>query len=94
MKELSEVGIPCGPINNIEQVAASPQVEHRNMIVEVPHPRVGNIKLINTPVKLSRTPGSVESTAPDLGQDTQQVLSELLGMNEEDINGLSESGVI
>lgn len=94
LKELTEVGIPCGPINNIAEVASSPQTEHRNMIVEVPHPRQGKIKLINTPVKLSRTPGSVTRTAPDLGENTRDVLSELLDMSDEELNELSDSGII
>jgi CoA:oxalate CoA-transferase len=94
LKELSEVGIPCGPINNIAQVAASPQVEYRDMIVEVPHPGTGRIKLINTPVKLSRTPGSVDKLAPDLGRDTRQILSGLLGMTEKEMDELSESDII
>ncbi len=94
IKELTEVGIPCGPINSIDKVAADPQVQHRDMIVEVDHPRAGKVKLINTPVKLSRTPGSVKRTAPDLGQDTKSMLSELLDMDEEEIDTLSRSGVI
>ncbi len=94
IKELTEVGIPCGPINNIAEVAASPQVAHRNMIIEVPHPKLGKVKLINTPVKLSRTSGSVDSSAPELGQDTRVILSELLGMSDEEINGLADSGII
>ncbi|OGN88468.1 MAG: carnitine dehydratase [Chloroflexi bacterium RBG_13_46_14] len=94
IKELSEVGIPCGPINNIAEVAADPQVEHRNMIIDVPHPKLGKVKMINTPVKLSRTPGSVKASAPELGQDTREILVELLGLNEHEINELNDSGII
>lgn len=90
---LSEVGIPCGPINNIAQVAGSPQTAHRNMIVEVPH-KNGHIKLINTPVKLSRTPGSVTSTAPELSENTFKVLSSLLNLNEDELLKLRESEII
>ncbi len=94
IEQLSEVGIPCGPINSIDQVASHPQVLAREMIVEVPHPRVGKVKLINTPVKLSRTPARVERASPDLGQDTRQLLAELLGMSEGEIENLRESKVI
>jgi CoA:oxalate CoA-transferase len=94
IKELSEVGIPCGPINNIKQVAENPQVTHRDMITEVTHPRAGKVKAINTPVKLSRTPGRVVKSAPDLGQDTRRILKELLGLDEEDLDKLEESGII
>ena len=94
IKELSEVGIPCGPINSIDQVASHPQVLAREMIVEVPHPRLGKVKLVNSPIKLSRTPAKVERASPDLGQDTQHLLAELLDMNEDEIEDLRESRVI
>jgi CoA:oxalate CoA-transferase len=94
IEELSEVGIPCGPINTIDQVASHPQVLHREMIVEAPHPKLGKVKLINSPVKLSRTPAKVEQVAPELGQDTAQLLAEILGMSEDEIENLRESKVI
>jgi len=94
IEELSEVGIPCGPINNIEQVANHPQVLARDMIKEISHPRLGKLKLINSPIKLSRTPGGIEGISPDLGQDTEQVLNDLLGMSEKEINQLKKSRAI
>jgi CoA:oxalate CoA-transferase len=94
IKELSEVGIPCGPINTIDQVASHPQVLHREMILEVPHPKLGKVKLINSPVKLSRTPAKVEQVAPELGQDTAHLLAEILGMSQDEIKNLRESKVI
>jgi len=94
IKELSEVGIPCGPINSIDQVASHPQVLAREMIVEVPHPKLGKVKLINSPIKLSRTPARVEKASPDLGQDTRHLLAELLDMSEDEIESLRESKVI
>lgn len=94
IRELSEVGIPCGPINNIAEVVADPQVEHRNMIIDVPHPKLGKVKMINTPVKLSRTPGYVDGPAPELGQNTREILIDLLGLTDDDINELNESGII
>jgi CoA:oxalate CoA-transferase len=50
--------------------------------------------MINTPVKLSRTPGGVEASAPELGQNTGEILQNLLGLTNDEINGLSESGII
>lgn len=94
IKELSEVGIPCGPINSIDQVASHPQVLAREMIVEVPHPKLGKVKLINSPIKLSRTPARVERTSPALGQDTRHLLAELLDMSEDEIESLRQSKVI
>jgi len=94
IKELTEVGIPCGPINNIDQVAIHPQILAREMVKEVSHPRLGKVNLINSPIKLSRTPTGIEQASPDLGQDTRQVLTELLEMSEEEIDQLEETGVI
>ncbi len=94
LKELTEVGIPCGPINTIDKVADHPQVQHREMIVDVPHPRLGRVKMVNSPVKLSRTPATIRQSAPDLGQDTGEILSELLGMSRDEIDELKESEII
>lgn len=94
IEQLSEVGISCGPINNVEQVASHPQVLAREMIVEVPHPRLGKVKVINTPIKLSRTPARIERASPDLGQDTRHLLEELLDMSQGEIEDLKKSGVI
>lgn len=94
LEELSQMGIPCGPVNRIDQVARDPQVLAREMIVEVPHPRIGKAKVINTPVKLSRTPGKVERPAPDLGEHTEKVLKELLNITEEEIAALKKSAAI
>jgi CoA:oxalate CoA-transferase len=94
LKELSDVGIACGPVNNIAQVADDPQVRHRGIITQVTHPRAGKVKIINTPVKLSRTPPKIERSAPDLGQDTREVLKEWLGLGDKDIDSLVESGIV
>jgi CoA:oxalate CoA-transferase len=93
-KELAEIGIPCGPINNIAQAAGHPQVVSREMITEVTHADKEKVKLINTPVKLSRTPGGIRGTAPKLGQDTSEVLSGILGLSEKEINKLKEEKVV
>ena len=94
LREIVELGIACGPINNIAQVASHPQVKAREMITEVPHPRLGKVKLVNSPIKLSRTPAAVKKAPPDLGQDTRELLTELLNMRKSDIKKLKESGAI
>ncbi|MFQ5933307.1 MAG: CaiB/BaiF CoA transferase family protein [Dehalococcoidia bacterium] len=90
LKELDEAGIPCGPINNIEQVVQDPQVAAREMITGVFHPRLGPLKVVNTPVKLSRTLPKVEGAAPGLGEHTTEVLKELAGLEEGEIRQLWE----
>lgn len=92
IKELTEIGIACGPVNDIAQVASHPQVLAREMIVEAPHPRLGKVKLVNLPIKLSRTPVRVEKAAPALGQDSDEILKGLLKMKEGEISELRKSG--
>ncbi|MFC1900862.1 CaiB/BaiF CoA transferase family protein [Chloroflexota bacterium] len=94
IKELTDIGIPCGPINNIDQAANHPQVIAREMIAEMPHPVAGKVKLVNTPLKLSRTPGKIKGVAPELGQDTADILAELLNMTGDEIDRLKEEKVI
>lgn len=94
LKELSDLDIPCGPINNIAEVASDPQTTVRGMITEVTHKKLGKVKVVNSPINLSRTPPQVEKAAPDLGQDTRDLLAELLGMSQGEINDLKKSGVI
>ncbi|MBI2850232.1 MAG: CoA transferase [Chloroflexi bacterium] len=94
IEALSKAGIACGPVNDIAQVASHPQVQAREMITEVTHPKLGKVKLVNSPVKLSRTPARIERTSPDLGQDTRTLLAELLQMSDSEIDKLKESGVI
>jgi CoA:oxalate CoA-transferase len=94
VQEFDAIGLPCGPLNNIAQAAALPQVKAREMLVEVEHRRIGRFPLPNTPVKLSRTPGSVRGPSPDLGEHTDDVLRELLGLPDAEIGRLREEGAI
>ena len=87
-------GIPMGAINTIDQVVKHPQVQARGMIVESDHPVAGKVKVVGVPVKLSETPGSVRDPAPLLGQHTDVVLREYLGMGEADIAALRQAGAI
>lgn len=94
LKEFGMVGIACGPVNTIDKVVADPQVLARGMIVEVQHPKVGNFKVVNTPINLSRTPCKPERACPDLGEHTEEILRHLLGMPQEQIYDLRKSDVI
>ncbi|MFC1916882.1 CaiB/BaiF CoA transferase family protein [Chloroflexota bacterium] len=94
LQELSELGLPCGPVNAIDKAATEPQVIAREMIVEVPHPRIGKVKVINSPIKLSRTPCEVDRPSPDLGEHTQDILTKLLQMTQGELLDLKNSGVI
>ncbi len=94
IKEFDEIGMPCGPLNNIPQAAALPQVQARDMLVEVDHPQIGKIPLANTPVKLSRTPGGIKGPSPALGQHTDETLRSLLGLSDDEIARLRVANVI
>jgi len=94
LEEFEKVGIACGAVNTIDQVAADPQVSTREMIAEVHHPTAGRFKVVNTPVKLSRTPCQVERACPDLGEHTEECLRELLAMTGQEVDRLRELGVL
>jgi CoA:oxalate CoA-transferase len=90
---LDEAGVPNGPINNVAQVMADPQVRAREMIVPIEHPVAGDTQLPGIPIKLSETPGSIRTPAPLLSQHTDDVLAELLGYDAERLDLLREQGV-
>jgi CoA:oxalate CoA-transferase len=94
VEELEQMGIPCGPVNKIDQVADDAQVKARDMIIEVQHPEAGVFKVVNTPFKFSRTPCRAEHAAPDLGEHTRDILSSLLGITEEKVDELRTSKII
>jgi formyl-CoA transferase/CoA:oxalate CoA-transferase len=87
-------GIPVGAINTIDKVVEHPQVKARGMLVECEHPVAGKVQVVGVPVKLSQTPGSVRAPAPLLGQHTDEVLRQYLGMDEAQIAALRQAGAI
>ncbi|HZX25475.1 MAG TPA: CaiB/BaiF CoA-transferase family protein [Telluria sp.] len=92
--QLEAVGVPCGPINNLDEVFDNPQVQARRMAIEMPHPAAGTVKLVRSPMRLSETPADAQRPPPLLGQHTDEVLQEVLGQSGADIAKLRERGVI
>lgn len=90
---LIEAGVPHGPINSVDMVVADPQVLEREMIVDVDHPVAGPTKLPGIPIKMDVTPGEINQPAPLLGQHTQEILSDILGYDAEEIARLEEEGI-
>ncbi|NUZ04779.1 CaiB/BaiF CoA transferase family protein [Piscinibacter koreensis] len=76
---LEGAGVPCGPINRIDQVFADPQVEARGLRVEIPHPARGQVSVVANPVRLSETPVEYRLPTPALGAHTDEVLADWLG---------------
>jgi len=74
-------GVPCGPINRMDQVFADPQVQARGMRIGLPHPLAGTVPLVANPIRLSGSPTSYRHAPPLLGQHTGEVLSEWLGID-------------
>jgi crotonobetainyl-CoA:carnitine CoA-transferase CaiB-like acyl-CoA transferase len=87
-------GVPAGPILDVAQALAHPQVVARGMVVPLEHPRAGRTRVTGVPVRLSETPGAVRTPAPTIGQHTASVLREVLGMSDETIAGLARDGAI
>ena len=73
---LNDGGVPCGPIYTIDQVFADPQVRHLGAAVPIKHPRLGDINLVNQPATLSRTPATLATATPEIGEHTTEVLGE------------------
>lgn len=93
---LNRLGVPCGPVNTVDQVFADPQVQHRQMEVSVPHPDAagGNIRMVANPLKFSTTPVCYRYPPPKLGQDTDEILRTELGLDEAAIVKLHQQGVV
>jgi crotonobetainyl-CoA:carnitine CoA-transferase CaiB-like acyl-CoA transferase len=91
---LDAAGVPCGPINDLAQVFDDPQVRHRGLRIDVPHPTAGTVPLVACPLRLSET--SVESYAapPLLGEHTREVLRDVAGLTEDEIAALTRCGVV
>lgn len=82
------VNVPAGPINNLEQVYQNPQVQARKMKISLPHPTAGQAKLVASPLRLSDSPVQYHSAPPLLGEHTEQVLTDILGLSPEQIKDL------
>jgi len=91
---LLQAGVPVGEVNTIDKIVEDPNIKLREMIVEVDHPLAGKVKITDSPIKLSLTPGKVEKASPLLGQHTEEILNELLGFSKEEIEGLKKEGII
>ena len=90
---LEVADVPCGPINDLGQVFADPQVRARGLRVEVPHPLAGTVPVVASPMRLSEAPVR-HGTPPLLGEHTREVLGDVLGMGESEIEALRRDGVI
>lgn len=93
LENLSDCGVPCGPINTLDKVFDDQQVKHRQMQIDLPHPKGGTVPSVANPVKFSETPIEYNSAPPLLGQHTNDVLAGI-GLSEDEIAKLKVEKVI
>ena len=91
---LEPAGVPCGPINDLAQVFADPQVLHRGMKVAAAHPAAGEVTMVANPIKFSATPIAHDRAPPLLGEHTAEILAGVLGLDADAIDALREENVI
>ncbi len=94
LREIAAAGIPCGPVQAIDQVFADPQVLARDMVWTVPHPTAGEVRLTGSPLKLSETPVAYRAHPPLLGEHTDEVLTSLLAYSMEEVAQLRAEGIV
>jgi len=94
LKLLTDARVPCAPVNDFKHALGDPQALARNMVVEVNQHQGGSVKMPGNPIKMSKMTTEDFAPAPMLGQNTDKVLNELLGLNQDEINDLKTSGII
>jgi CoA:oxalate CoA-transferase len=92
--DMEKADIACGPVNTVPQVAGDPHTLAREMITQVEHAQAGMLRVVNSPIKLSRTPVKLERASPVLGEHTEEVFMNLLGLSQADIAKLREEKAI
>jgi formyl-CoA transferase len=94
LREIAKAGIPCGPVQTLDQVFVDPQVIAREMIWALNHPTAGKVRLVGSPLKFSDTPVTPQRHPPLLGEHTDEVLTTVLGYSAEQVAQLREQGVV
>jgi crotonobetainyl-CoA:carnitine CoA-transferase CaiB-like acyl-CoA transferase len=94
LERLEADGVPCGPVNDVEQALADPQAEARGVVAEYDHPAFGTVRTVRTPLRLSQLEEPLLRRAPYAGEDTESVLREVCGYGEERVAELLAAGVV
>ncbi|MFC1925763.1 CaiB/BaiF CoA transferase family protein [Chloroflexota bacterium] len=91
---LEKIRLPCGPVNTIADLIEDPQVKEREMLTEIEYPGIGMLTESGVPIKLSETPGSIDTRPPLLGEQNDEIYSSLLGYSAEQLKQLRDEKVI
>lgn len=92
---LSEINVPGGPVNTLDQTFDMEQIKHREMVIQKDHPLTDKpVKMVGSPIKLSDTPVSYKKAPPTLGQHTEDILRDLLGMDDGEIDDLKKKEIL
>lgn len=91
---LDAAGVPYAKVASVSEVAQSPQIAARDMIVEVEHPQLGTIRMPGNPIHMERTPPTVRKAPPRVGEDNEHIYRDILGLTEEEFQTLQAEGAI
>ena len=94
VSELERAGVPCGPINGLDQVFADPHVQARGLAMTLPHALSGSVPQVASPIRLSETPVEYRQAPPLLGEHTAEVLERVLGLQACEVSTLRQTGVV
>jgi crotonobetainyl-CoA:carnitine CoA-transferase CaiB-like acyl-CoA transferase len=94
LQALRAAGVPCGAVRDVQEVLNDPQLADREMVTSVEHPTLGALRVLGIPIKLSETPGAVRTAPPTLGQHTDAILRDDLGLSEDEVLGLRSNGAV
>ena len=94
VSQLEAAGVPCGPINDLAQMFQDPQVLARGLAVTMPHGLAGSVPQVASPIRLSETPVEYRRAPPLLGEHTEAVLGDVLGLDADAIVRLRSAGVL
>jgi len=94
VKALGDGGVPAAVVNNVAEMIADPQVKARDMFVDYDHPTYGPLKVTGTPLKLSETPGRVETLAPEPGEHNEEIFVGMLGHSKDELEKWQAEGVV
>lgn len=94
VQQLEAAGVPCGPINDLAQMFQDPQVLARGLAVSLPHALAGSVPQVASPIRLSETPVEYRHAPPLLGEHTEVVLADVLGLDAGSVQRLRDAGVL